>query len=152
MYFRKKASGGRAYLQIVESGRDGAQARQQVIATLDRIEDLRDSGQLERLLRSGARFAAKATIAHVERAGGADRRCHLRSWLIKSRRHHRAAMRQFCWGRNWPPRETARFAPPWRHCPYAVVALFIDEPDNDIQRKAKLGYGEAENISPFPPR
>ena len=57
MYFRKKTSGGRAYLQIVESRRDGAQVRQQVIATLGRIEDLRDSGQLERLLRSGARFA-----------------------------------------------------------------------------------------------
>jgi hypothetical protein len=34
--------------------------RQQVIATLGRVEDLRESGQLERLLRSGARFAAKA--------------------------------------------------------------------------------------------
>ena len=44
MYFRKKTSGGRAYLQIVESRRDGAQVRQQVIATLARIEDLRDSG------------------------------------------------------------------------------------------------------------
>ena len=37
MYFRKKTSGGRAYLQIVESRRDGAQVRQQVIATLGRI-------------------------------------------------------------------------------------------------------------------
>ena len=27
MYFRKKTSGGRAYLQIVESRREGAQAR-----------------------------------------------------------------------------------------------------------------------------
>ena len=34
MYFRKKTSSGRAYLQIVESRRDGAQVRQQVIATL----------------------------------------------------------------------------------------------------------------------
>ena len=55
MYFRKKTSGGRAYLQIVESHRDGAQVRQQVVATLGRVEDLRESGQLERLLRSGAR-------------------------------------------------------------------------------------------------
>jgi hypothetical protein len=30
MYFRKKTSGGRAYLQIVESRRDGGQVRQQV--------------------------------------------------------------------------------------------------------------------------
>jgi hypothetical protein len=62
MYFRKKTSGGRAYLQIVESRREGAQVRQQVIATLGRVEDLRESGQLERLLRSGARFAAKAIV------------------------------------------------------------------------------------------
>ena len=34
MYFRKKTSGGRAYLQIVESRREGAQVRQQVVATL----------------------------------------------------------------------------------------------------------------------
>jgi len=65
MYFRKKTSGGRAYLQIVESRRDGAQVRQRVIATLGRIEDLRDSGQLERLLRSGARFAAKAIVVNA---------------------------------------------------------------------------------------
>jgi len=62
MYFRKKTSDGRAYLQIVESRREGAAVRQQVIATLGRIEDLRESGQLERLLRSGARFAEKAIV------------------------------------------------------------------------------------------
>ena len=71
MYFRKKTSGGRAYLQIVESRRDGAQVRQQVIATLGRIEDLRDSGQLERLLRSGARFAAKAIVVNALAEGTA---------------------------------------------------------------------------------
>jgi len=40
----------------------GAVVRQQVIATLGRIEDLQESGQLERLLRSGARFADKAIV------------------------------------------------------------------------------------------
>src|SRR5258705_13880323 len=49
-----------AYLQIVESRRDGDQVRQLVIATLGRYEELQASGQLERLLRSGARFSAKA--------------------------------------------------------------------------------------------
>ena len=62
MYFRKKTSGGRAYLQIVESRREGAAVRQQVIATLGRIDELRESGQLERLLRSGARFSEKAIV------------------------------------------------------------------------------------------
>src|SRR6266508_1409010 len=62
MYFRKKTSAGRTYLQIVESRREGDQVRQQVIATLGRYEELQASGQLERLLRSGARFAAKAMV------------------------------------------------------------------------------------------
>jgi hypothetical protein len=62
MYFRRKTSDGRAYLQIVESRRDGDQVRQQVIATLGRFDELQASGQLERLVRSGARFAAKAMV------------------------------------------------------------------------------------------
>jgi transposase len=70
MYFRKKTSGGRAYLQIVESRREGLSVRQQVIATLGRVEDLRESGQLERLLRSGARFAAKAIVVDALATGG----------------------------------------------------------------------------------
>ena len=62
MYFRRKTSAGRAYLQIVESHRDGDQVRQQVIATLGRFEELQASGQLDRLVRSGARFATKAMV------------------------------------------------------------------------------------------
>ena len=49
--FRRKTSAGRAYLQIVESRRDGDQVRQQVIATLGRFDELQASGQLERLVR-----------------------------------------------------------------------------------------------------
>src|SRR6201981_2568177 len=62
MYFRRKTSAGRAYLQIVASRRTGEQVRQQVIVTLGRYEDLQASGQLERLVRWGARFAAKAMV------------------------------------------------------------------------------------------
>ena len=62
MYFRKKTSGGRDYLQIVESRREGEQVRQQVIATLGRFDELQASGQLERLLRSGARFVAQMMV------------------------------------------------------------------------------------------
>jgi hypothetical protein len=62
MYFRKKTSGGRVYLQIAESRREGSQVRQRVIATLGRLDVLAASGQLERLLRSGARFATQALV------------------------------------------------------------------------------------------
>jgi hypothetical protein len=68
MYFRRKQSGGRVYLQIVESRRVGDQVRQQVIATLGRLDALAASGQLERLLRSGARFAAQALVLEAARA------------------------------------------------------------------------------------
>jgi hypothetical protein len=64
-YFRRKTSGGRGYLQIVESRREGDQVRQQVIATLGRFDELQASGQLERLVRSGARFAAKAMVLNA---------------------------------------------------------------------------------------
>ena len=74
MYFRKKTSGGRAYLQIVESRREGAAVRQQVIATLGRIDELQASGQLERLLRSGARFAEKAIVLDALDRGEARQR------------------------------------------------------------------------------
>jgi hypothetical protein len=67
MYFRKKSSAGRTYLQIVESRRQGKAVRQQVIATLGRLDELEASGQLERLLRSGARFAAKALVLEAVR-------------------------------------------------------------------------------------
>jgi hypothetical protein len=62
MYFRKKVSGGRVYLQIAESRREGSQVRQRVIATLGRLDVLAASGQLARLLRSGARFATQALV------------------------------------------------------------------------------------------
>jgi len=41
---------------------DRRPVRQQVIATLGRLEELQASGQLQRLLRSGARFAAHALV------------------------------------------------------------------------------------------
>src|SRR5437016_14132847 len=63
MYFRRKTSAGRAYLQIVESRRDGDQVRQQVIATLGHFDELQASGQLERLVRSGARFAKAMVLS-----------------------------------------------------------------------------------------
>src|SRR5260221_14473305 len=51
---------GPLQVHCLESRRDGDQVRQQVIATLGRYEELQASGQLERLLRSGARFSPQA--------------------------------------------------------------------------------------------
>jgi hypothetical protein len=67
MYFRKKTSGGRVYLQIAESRRVGGRVQQRVIATLGRLDELEASGQMARLLRSGARFAAHAMVLTAAR-------------------------------------------------------------------------------------
>jgi HEAT repeat protein len=69
MYFRRKQSQGRFYLQIVESHRSGDQVRQRVIATLGRLDELEASGQLDRLLRSGARFVQQAMVLDAARTG-----------------------------------------------------------------------------------
>ncbi|NJL71410.1 MAG: hypothetical protein HC888_07225, partial [Candidatus Competibacteraceae bacterium] len=53
MFFRLKGSGGRAYVQIVESKRVDGTVRQSVIATLGRVDDLATSGALASLLASG---------------------------------------------------------------------------------------------------
>ncbi len=71
MYFRRKQSQGRIYLQIVESQRTGDQVRQRVIATLGRLDELEASGQLDRLLRSGARFVQQALVLDAARNGDA---------------------------------------------------------------------------------
>ncbi len=73
MYFRRKQSQGRFYLQIVESHRTGDQVRQRVIATLGRLDELEASGQLDRLLRSGARFVRQAMVLDAARSGEARR-------------------------------------------------------------------------------
>ena len=71
MYFRRKQSQGRFYLQIVESHRTGDQVRQRVIATLGRLDELEATGQLDRLLRSGARFVQQAMVLNAARTGDA---------------------------------------------------------------------------------
>jgi hypothetical protein len=72
MYFRRKTSSERVYLQIVESRREGDQIRQQVIATLGRVDELRASGQLERLLRSARRSSGGGVLSFGFIRGGWD--------------------------------------------------------------------------------
>jgi len=57
MFFREKHAEGRTYLQIVENRWEEGKTKQRVLATLGRLEALRDSGSIDSLLRSGSRFA-----------------------------------------------------------------------------------------------
>lgn len=69
MFFRLKKSQSREYLQIVENRREAGKVKQRVIATLGRLEALRDSGQLEALLQSGARFAEAVLLVSAHAKG-----------------------------------------------------------------------------------
>jgi transposase len=68
MFFRVKRSGSRQYLQLVENFWDQGRTKQRVLATLGRLDQLQQSGQLDALLASGARFAQHALLltAHAD--------------------------------------------------------------------------------------
>jgi len=69
MFFRVKQSGPRQYLQIVENFRADGRVRQRVLTTLGRLDELQNSGQLDGLLASGARFAEHVLLLTAHRNG-----------------------------------------------------------------------------------
>jgi transposase len=62
MFFRTKTSGPRTYLQVVENRWEGGRSRQRVVATLGRLDQLQQNGQLDGLLASGARLARSVLL------------------------------------------------------------------------------------------
>ena len=62
MFFRIKPSGGRRYLQIVENKRIDGKVCQVVRLTVGRMDELEASGQLARLLASGARHCEQMMV------------------------------------------------------------------------------------------
>lgn len=69
MFFRVKKAGAYSYLQIVRSQREGKNVRQQTLATLGRLDVLQQTGQLDRLLRSGLRHCEKLRVLDAHAAG-----------------------------------------------------------------------------------
>ena len=69
MFFRTKTSGPRSYLQIVENRWEDGRPRQRVIATLGRLDQLQQSGQLDALLVSGARLAQSVLLRSAHAKG-----------------------------------------------------------------------------------
>ena len=62
MFARIKKSGKYQYLQIVKSRREGKKVVQQVIGTIGRMDQLQATGEVEKLVRSLARFSEKALL------------------------------------------------------------------------------------------
>jgi hypothetical protein len=70
MFVRIKRSGNYEYLQIVHNQRTAAgEVKQHVIATLGRLDLLRQTGQLDALLASCARFAEHTALLTAHRHG-----------------------------------------------------------------------------------
>jgi transposase len=69
MFFRTKKSGTRSYLQVVENRWEEGRPRQRVIATLGRLDQLQQTGQLDALLVSGARLAQSVLLLSAHGKG-----------------------------------------------------------------------------------
>ena len=70
MFFRQKRSGNHVYLQIVENHWEKGRSKQRVIATVGRLDQLRESGQIDGLLQSGAKFAKGVMVVGLWAAVG----------------------------------------------------------------------------------
>jgi hypothetical protein len=69
VFFRRKKSGNNEYLQIVENRWEEGTSKQRVIATLGRLDELKASGQLDRLLASGAKFSESIMVIEAHGKG-----------------------------------------------------------------------------------
>lgn len=78
MFFRQKRSGDHVYLQIVENRWEKGRSKQRVIATVGRLDELQQNGQLDGLLQSGAKFAEAVLVLSAHRRGEAPAIRHCR--------------------------------------------------------------------------
>ena len=69
MFVRIKKRDDKQYLMIVESRRTGARIEQVTVASLGRLDKLRESGQLDALLTSLARFSEKLCVLGAHERG-----------------------------------------------------------------------------------
>src|SRR3954453_20892202 len=69
MFFRTKKSGTRSYLQIVENRWEDGRPRQRVIATLGRLDQLQQTGQLDAPLASVRPLAQPVPLVSAHAKG-----------------------------------------------------------------------------------
>jgi hypothetical protein len=83
MFVRAKKGGNKThphkYLQIVESYRTGRTVRQRVICTLGRLDRLQESGEIDGLMRSLARFSETQRVLSASYSPDVDS-CQARLW------------------------------------------------------------------------
>ncbi len=69
MFFREKKTKGYSYLQVVENQWEEGRSRQRVLGTLGRLDQLRETGHLDALLASGARYSRSLMVLSAHREG-----------------------------------------------------------------------------------
>jgi len=69
MFIRSRKRGQHTYLQIVENHREGSKVIQTTIANLGRLDILNQTGGLDSLLRSGAKFSEKLLVLDAHNKG-----------------------------------------------------------------------------------
>ena len=69
MFVLAKKSGAYQYLQLVRSERVDGHVRQQVIATLGRLDVLQNAGRIDALIASCARFAERSAVLQAHERG-----------------------------------------------------------------------------------
>lgn len=69
MFIRTKKSGHYEYLQVAHNERVNGKVRQRVIATLGRLDQLKQSGKIDALIASCARFAEYTSVLDAHRRG-----------------------------------------------------------------------------------
>lgn len=69
MFVRAKKSGRYEYLQVVQNERVDGRVRQRVIATLGRVDQLREEGHIDALLSSCSRFAQNVAVMDAHKRG-----------------------------------------------------------------------------------
>jgi hypothetical protein len=94
MFFRVKSAGSYQYLQIVHSIRQGEKVRQQVFGTLGRLDELKASGRLEALMRSGLRHCENLAVIDAHAAGETEAVRESESHSSKSPFHWRNVQKQ----------------------------------------------------------
>jgi len=68
MFARVKKSGNNQYLQIVENRREKGKVAQRVIATLGRLDQMAEKGEVETLVRSLSRFSERTLLILSEQS------------------------------------------------------------------------------------
>lgn len=69
MFVRAKKSGRYEYLQVVQNERVDGRVRQQVVATLGRVDQLQEEGHIDELLSSCSRFAQNVAVMDAHKRG-----------------------------------------------------------------------------------